>query len=93
MDDHHNIELVEQGRQSPNPQHSQFFREAFQLPAYASTKQGIYTRLQGLLNDPVFHGMITQPSTLNVSSLIDQKKLILFKLPLGESGSESMQAF
>lgn len=93
MDDKQNDDLINLGLQSPNPQHAKLFRDKFTSSGYESTKHGIYTRIQLLLNDPIFQNLISNKTTLNLKKLIDQKKTILFKLSLGEGGSESMEAF
>lgn len=93
MDDNQNEDLIKLGLNSPNPQHAKLFRDKFHSSGYESTKHGIYTRMQTLLNDPIFQNLISNKTTVNLKQLIDQKKTILFKLSLGEGGSESMEAF
>lgn len=93
MDDENNGDLLELGKKSPNPQHARLFRDKFQSKGYESTKHGIYTRIQTLLNDPIFANLISHRTTVDLKTLIDQRKTILFKLSLGEGGSESMEAF
>ncbi|GMM86954.1 hypothetical protein MTsN2n4_41830 [Pseudoalteromonas sp. MTN2-4] len=93
MDDKNNADLLEMGMNSPNPQHANLFRDKFQSKDYGATKHGIYTRIQILLNDPIFTNLISNKTTLDLENLIEQKKTILFKLSLGEGGSESMEAF
>lgn len=93
MDDGQNEDLIKLGLNSPNPQHAKLFRDKFTSSGYESTKHGIYTRMQTLLNDPIFQNLISNKTTVNLKQLIDQRKTILFKLSLGEGGSESMEAF
>ena len=93
MDDKQNSDLIQLGLNSPNPQHAKLFRDKFTSSGYESTKHGIYTRMQTLLNDPIFQNLISNKTTVNLKQLIDQRKTILFKLSLGEGGSESMEAF
>lgn len=93
MDDENNSDLVALGRNSPNPQHAQIFQSKFHDDQYRATKHGIYTRMQILLNDPTFQRIISGKSTLNLRQLIDDKKIILFKLSLGQSGGASMEAY
>lgn len=93
MDDNQNDDLINLGLNSPNPQHAKLFRDKFTSSGYESTKHGIYTRMQMLLNDPIFQNLISNKTTINLKQLIDQRKTILFKLSLGEGGSESMEAF
>jgi hypothetical protein len=93
MDDKQNSDLIQLGLNSPNPQHAKLFRDKFTSSGYESTKHGIYTRMQTLLNDPIFQNLISNKTTVDLKKLIDQRKTILFKLSLGEGGSESMEAF
>lgn len=93
MDDDNNSDLIALGKQSPNPQHAKLFETKFNSKGYETTKHGIYTRIQTLLNDPIFQNLISNKTTVDLKKLIDQKKTILFKLSLGEGGSESMEAF
>jgi len=85
MDDNQNEDLLELGMNSPNPQHRRFFREKFTDKAYMATKNGIYTRLQIFLNDPIFQNLLTGKNTIPLKQLINQKKIIIFKLSLGEA--------
>lgn len=93
MDDNDNADLIQLGRQSPNPQHKLIFKHKFHSPHFGATKHGIYVRLQVILNDPTFQRLISHKTTLHLRELIDQHKVILFKLSLGGSGSESVQAY
>ena len=45
---------------------------------YGATKHGLYTRMQVMLNDPVFQNLISNTTTLKLKELINQKKVILF---------------
>jgi len=49
--------------------------------------------MQVLLNEPVFQNLISNTTTIPLKKLINQKKIILFKLSLGESGSDSVQSY
>jgi len=82
MDDNNNQDLVALGIQSPNPQHRSFFQTRFYSKMYGATKHGLYTRMQVLLNEPVFQNLISNTTTLKLKCLINQKKIILFKLSL-----------
>jgi len=93
MSDTRNADLVALGRKSPNIQHAQFFASEFMSSDYRLTKRGMYTRLQSLLHDPIFLNLISERSSFDLKTLIDAKKIILFRLPLGEGGSETMQAY
>jgi len=93
MDDKNNSDLVELWKASPNPHHRSLFQHQFQSSLYSATKHGIYTRVQVLLNDPVFQNLISHRTSFELKKLINQKKIILFKLSLWESGSESVQSY
>ncbi len=82
MDDNNNQDLVALGAQSPNPQHRTLFQTRFYNKMYSATKHGLYTRMQVLLNEPVFQNLISNTTTLKLKQLINQKKIILFKLSL-----------
>lgn len=93
MSDGHNTDLLTLWKSSPNRQHAKFFQDEFCSSDYRLTKRGIYTRLQSLLHDPIFQRLIAQQSSFDLEELINQKKIIIFRLPLWEWGSESMQAY
>ena len=85
MDDRQNRDLLELDVESPNLQHRRFFRDKFMDKAYMATKNAIYTRLQVFLNDPIFQNLLTGKNTIPLKQLIRQKKIIVFKLSLGEA--------
>lgn len=93
MDDNQNADLVELGCNNPNPEHRSLFLSKFQDDSYRATKHGIYTRIQVLLNDPTFQNLVSNKTTVDLKKLTDEKKIIIFKLSLGEVGSESVEAF
>lgn len=85
MDDNNNVDLLALAQHSPNPQHRMLFRHKFNSPLFSATKHGIYTRLQVILNDPTFQNLISNTTTVNLKQLIEEKKIILFKLSLGNA--------
>jgi hypothetical protein len=93
MDDSRNQDLVALGQKNPNPEHRNLFKYKFHDDGYKATKHGIYTRIQILLNDPIFQKLISDKTTIDLEQLTNEKKIILFKLSLGEVGSESVEAF
>lgn len=93
FDDNNNADLIALGCQNPNPEHKSLFLSKFQDDSYRATKHGIYTRIQILLNDPIFQKLISSKTTIDLKKLTEEKKIIIFKLPLGEVGSESVEAF
>ncbi len=82
MDDDNNQDLVELGMKSQNPQHRLFFTNQFTRKTLWLTKRGIYMRLQVLLNDPIFQNLISGSNSLDLERLIEEKKIIIFKLTL-----------
>jgi len=82
MSDGQNQDLVAVGRKSPNPHHAQFFKTEFHSADYKLTKRGLYTRLQRLLNDPIFSKLLSSTSTFDLEKLINERKIIIFRLPL-----------
>ena len=82
MDDQNNHDLIELGKRSPNPQHRQLFQTKFNTRFYDATKHGLYTRMQILLNDPIFQNLISNNTTVDIKQLIEQKSIIIFKLSL-----------
>jgi len=93
MDDNNNRDLIELGKQSPNPQHQRLFHDKFSSALFNVTKHGLYTRMQVLLNDPTFQNLVSNKTSLSLKRLIDEKKIIIFKLSLGDSGSDSIQSY
>jgi len=51
-------DLVRQGTELPYKGHRAFFVESFENPEFHSTKHALVSRLQGLLNDPIFANTI-----------------------------------
>ena len=92
MDDERNGGLVNHGKQSPNAEHREFFKNAFFEKSYSATKQSIYTKIQSLLNSPGFANFIAKPSTLDLEAELNGKKLILFNLSKGKMGDDSSEA-
>lgn len=93
FDDKNNEDLIELGKENPNPEHSYLFESKFNDDSYRSTKHGIFTRIQILLNDPIFQRLISNKTTIDLEELVNQKKIIIFKLPMGQMGPDSVPAF
>jgi len=93
MHDERNKDLVELGLKSPNPSHREFFKYAFYNSTYNLTKQSIYTKIQSLLNSKIFHNLTIGKSTLDLESLINKGKIIIFNLAKGRLGSDTSEAF
>lgn len=88
MDDDNNDDLIALGRKSPNPAHRNFFNDGFLKSSYNTTKIGIYTRLQVLLNSTVFSNFMARPSTIDLAKEIDSGKTIIFNLSQGRIGED-----
>ena len=85
MNDKLNTNLVELGLKSPIKVHREFFQNQFMEKKFQITKDAIATRLQLLLNNPIFYNFITGNSTINLEKLMTTKgKIILFRLPKSE---------
>jgi len=93
MDDEKNNQWVNLGKESPQPAHREFFRSAFARTAYHSTKQSIYTKIQSLLNSHAFYNLVVGDSTVDMESIMNSKKTVIFNLAKGELGSDPSEAF
>ncbi|MES2387823.1 MAG: type IV secretion system DNA-binding domain-containing protein [Bacteroidota bacterium] len=84
--------LIELGRQSPFPAHREFFQNAFGDKSYSSTKSGIYTRIQSLLNNDGFYRLTCGKSTIDLEQAIDAGKVIIIRFTKNK-GEEANRAF
>ncbi len=85
MNDKLNTKLVELGLKSPIKVHRDFFQHQFVEKKFQITKDAIATKLQLLLNNPIFSNFITGSSTINMEKLMKtQGKIIIFRLPKSE---------
>lgn len=75
-----NEDLVELWIKSLNPSIANFFKTNFHDPIYSVTKQSITVKIQSLLNSHTFTKIVTSNNTINLSELINQKKIIIFNL-------------
>ena len=92
MDDENNADLIELGQKSRNAAHRELFNNAFTRSTYKTTKDGIYTRLQVLLNSGVFSDFIARPSTIDLSQAMDNGTSVVFKLTQGDIGEKVCHA-
>ena len=82
-----NEDLITAGLRAPNPNHAEFFRTKFRADTYASTRNGIYTRLLSFLNNQAFYRMLTGEATVDLQKAMDTPgKVIVFNMPLGDMG-------
>jgi len=73
-----NEERIELGKQSPDPEHRDFFENGFHTEQYNVTKNALYIKLQGLLNSPVFRRLTVGKSTVNLSQAFNSGKVVIF---------------
>lgn len=84
-----NADLIQRGLQSQFPATRLFFRDKFDDKQYIESKNGIYTKIQRLLNIPYFANMVTGRSSINLGQSINDNKLILINLSFGKIGDEA----
>lgn len=83
-------EMLEAGRNSADPMLADFFRFQFDSDALASSKSGLRNRLYTLLLHSGFRQIICADGCLNLMSMIEKRRVIVFDL-LG-LGSEERAA-
>ncbi len=82
MDNEHNEDLIELGLKSPVKSHRAFFKHQFTKEKLDKTKDAIATKLQILLNNPLFANFIIGKSTINLEKLMDSTgKITIFRFP------------
>ena len=82
MDNEHNEYLIELGLKSPIKSHRDFFDNQFTKVKLDKTKDAIATKLQILLNNPLFANFIIGKSTINLEKLMKSiGKIIIFRFP------------
>jgi len=82
MDNEHNQNLIELGLKSPIKSHRDFFQNQFTKVKLDKTKDAIATKLQILLNNPLFANFIIGKSTINLEKLMKSTgKIIIFRFP------------
>lgn len=93
MNDEENSDLIEEWMKLENQLHRRFFTKKFKSKSLWISKHAIEMRLQVLLNDPILQRLLTWAYSIDLESLIQQRKIIIFRLPLGELGSDSVEAY
>lgn len=79
-----NSDLIALGTKSPIKGHRDFFMDQFKNEKFNTTKNAISTKLQILLNDPVFANLVTGKNTINLEKEINTLgKIIIIRLPKG----------
>jgi len=84
LDDKNNEDLVALGLQSTIEAHKKFFEHQFLQSKFNVTKDALASKLQILLNHPIFSNFITGDSTFNLEKAINNKKVVIFRLPKGK---------
>jgi len=88
MDDNNNQDLIELGLKNPNEKHREIFQK-FDSNSLNPTKNGIYFRLQNLINDVYFLNILRGKSTINIETAMNSGKIIICNLSKGQMGKES----
>lgn len=84
LDDEHNQDLIAYALQSPIKAHRDFIKNQFSQAKFTRTKDALSIKLQILLNNPIFSNFITGESTFNLEKALNNKKIIIFRLPKGK---------
>lgn len=93
MNDDQNSDLIKHWLQLENQLHRSFFSQKFKSKSLSISKHAIEMRLQVLLNDPILQRLLTWADSIDLERLVQQKKIIIFRLPLWELGSDSVEAY
>jgi DNA helicase HerA-like ATPase len=79
-----NSDLVQLALNSPNKAHRDFMSSQFSKDKFTVTKNALATKLQILLNNPIFYNFITGKSTIDLEKALNNNKIIIFRLPKGK---------
>lgn len=82
-----NIDLVEDARRKLPPDEASFFSGEFQAGQYQQTRLAITTKLRVMLQ--AGRSLFVGPATVNLESLIDGRKVVVFNLAKGRLGAET----
>ena len=81
MDKKRNADLIHYGAEHlPFDEHRSFFEHQFHSTHYDSTREALRNRFQSLLNIPTIKQFTCGKSTIDLPTLIDRKKVIVFNL-------------
>ena len=81
FDDESNEDIIAEALKSPIKAHRDFMQTQFNKGKFTKTKDALATKLQSLINHPIFSNFITGDSTINLERAINTKKIIIFRLP------------
>lgn len=84
LDDENNPDLIEYALQNPIKVHRDFIKYQFSKGKFTKTKEALSTKLQLLLNNPIFFNFITGESTVNLEKALNNKQIVIFRLPIGK---------
>lgn len=84
LDKEKSTDLMRLAMESPIKAHRDFMKNQFSKGKFTRTKDALSTKLQILLNNPVFSNFITGDSTFNLEKALNNKKIIIFRLPKGK---------
>jgi len=82
MDDDRNEDLIALGLKSEIAIYREFFKYQFKKSKFDVTKNALETKIQLLLNNPIFYNFVTGKSTLDLAKALNTKgKIIIFRFP------------
>ena len=84
LDDENNKDLIELALSSPIKAHKVFMKNQFPKKKFTVTKDALSTKLQILLNNPIFSNFMTGGNTFNLEKALNNKKIIILRLPKGK---------
>ena len=84
FDDESNEDIIAEALKSPIKAHRDFMQTQFNKGKFTKTKDALATKLQSLINHPIFSNFITGDSTINLERAINTKKIIIFRFPKGK---------
>ena len=83
-DDARNEDLLELGKN--HPKHGYFFEHRFNRSNLKASRDGIYQKLQEILNLSSVSGLFCGTSSIDLLKAIEEKKVIIFNLSKGHLG-------
>lgn len=86
-------DLIELGKNSPNRAVAEFFRTAFDLKKFNTTKEALYTKIQTLRSSEVFTRIFNPKGTLDLEKELNSGKFIIVNLSRGAMSKEVSQVF
>jgi len=84
LDDDNNQDLIEYALQNPIKVHRDFIKDQFSKGKFTKTKEALATKLQLFLNNPIFFNLITGENTVNLEKALNNKQIVIIRLPIGK---------